>query len=79
MNHHTPSPTENKDNPNRFFKTCAFNTNLQDWFFDNDIEYVSQLAGYTTARDIKDVKLVITESSVKYLKFMPKDIVSYHG
>lgn len=59
---------------NRFFKTCAFNTNLQDWFFDNDIEYVSQLAGYTTARDIKDIKLVITESSVKYLKFMPKDM-----
>lgn len=58
---------------NRFFKTCAFNTNLQDWFFDNDIKYVSQLAGYTTARDIKDVKLVITESSVKYLKFMPKE------
>ena len=59
---------------NRFFKTCAFNTNLQDWFFDNDIEYVSQLAGYTTARIIKDIKLVITESSVKYLKFMPKDM-----
>ena len=59
---------------NRFFKTCAFNTNLQDWFFDNDIKYVSQLAGYTTARDIKDVKLVITESSAKYLKFMPKDM-----
>ena len=59
---------------NRFFKTCAFNTNLQDWFFDNDITQISQLAGYTTARDIKDIKLVITESSVKYLKFMPKDM-----
>ncbi len=59
---------------NRFFKTCAFNTNLQDWFFDNDIKYVSQLAGYTTARDIQDIKLVITESSVKYFKFMPKDL-----
>ena len=57
---------------NRFFKTCAFNTNLQDWFFDNDITQVSRLAGYTTARDIKDIKLVITESSVKYFKFMPK-------
>ena len=56
---------------NRFFKTCAFNTNLQDWFFDNDITQVSRLAGYTTARDIKDIKLVITESSVKYFKFMP--------
>ena len=59
---------------NRFFKTCAFNTNLQDWFFDNDITEISQLAGYTTARDIKDIKLVITESSVKYFKFMPKDM-----
>lgn len=56
---------------NRFFKTCAFNTNLQDWFFDNDITQVSRLAGYTMARDIKDIKLVITESSVKYFKFMP--------
>ena len=37
---------------NRFFKTCAFNTNLQDWFFDNDITQISQLAGYTTARKI---------------------------
>lgn len=59
---------------NRFFKACAFNTNLQDWFFDNDITQVSLLAGYTTARDIKDIKLVITESSVKYFKFMPKDM-----
>ncbi len=59
---------------NRFFKTCAFNTNLQQWFADNCITQVSQLAGYTTARDIKDIKLVITESSVKYLKFMPKDM-----
>ena len=59
---------------NRFFKTCAFNTNLQDWFEDNDIKYVSQLAGYTTARDIKDIKLVVTESSIKYFKFMPKDM-----
>ena len=59
---------------NRFFKTCAFNTNLQDWFFDNDITQISQLAGYTTARKIEDIKLVITESSVKYFKFMPKDM-----
>ena len=59
---------------NRFFKTCAFNTNLQQWFEDNCITSISQLAGYTTARNIKDIKLVITESSVKYLKFMPKDM-----
>ena len=59
---------------NRFFKTCAFNTNLQDWFFDNDITEISQLAGYTTARKIEDIKLVITESSIKYFKFMPKEM-----
>lgn len=58
---------------NRFFKTCAFNTNLQKWFQDNQIDRVSQLAGYTTARNIEDIRLVITESSLKYLKFMPSD------
>ena len=57
---------------NRFFKTCAFNTNLQKWFADNGITEIKQLAGYTTARKVSDIKLVITESSLKYLKFMPK-------
>ena len=64
---------------NRFFKTCAFNTNLQDWFADNCITQVSQLAGYTTARKNEDIKLVITESSLKYLKFMPKDMPLEQG
>ena len=59
---------------NRFFKTCAFNTNLQKWFADNGITTVGQLVGYTTARKVEDIKLVITESSLKYLKFMPKDM-----
>ena len=49
---------------NRFFKTCAFNTRLQEWFADNGIAGVSQLTGYTTARDVKDIKLVITESQI---------------
>lgn len=64
---------------NRFFKTCVFNTNLQDWFADNCITQVSQLAGYTTARKIEDIKLVITESSLKYLKFMPKGMPLEQG
>ena len=64
---------------NRFFKTCAFNTNLQQWFADNCITQVSQLAGYTTARKIEDIKLVITESSLKYLKFMPMDMPLEQG
>ena len=57
---------------NRFFKTCAFNTRLQKWFADNGITQIRQLAGYTTARNVSDIKLVITESSLKYLKFMSK-------
>ena len=48
---------------NRFFKTCAFNTNLQRWFKDNNIKEIRQLTGYTTARKVEDIKLVITESS----------------
>ena len=54
---------------NRFFKTCAFNTNLQGWFAEQGITQVSQLAGFTLAKRIQDVKLVTTPSSIKYLKF----------
>ena len=58
---------------NRFFKTCAFNTNLQQWFADHHITDLEQLNGYHAAETtrVKDIKLVITESSLKYLKFKP--------
>lgn len=54
---------------NRFFKTCAFNANIQKWFADNGITQVGQLNGFTLAKDISQVKLITTPSSVKYLKF----------
>lgn len=54
---------------NRFFKSCCFNTNLQDFFRDNGITEISQLAGKTRATSVSDVKLVTTPSSIKYLKF----------
>lgn len=54
---------------NRFFKTCAFNTNIQQWFADNGIERIDQLNGFTLATDISQIKLITTPSSVKYLKF----------
>lgn len=54
---------------NRFFKSCAFNCNIQQWFADNNITEVSQLKGFTLARSVKDIKLITTPSSVKYLKF----------
>ena len=53
----------------RFFKSCCFNSNLQDWFRDNGITDVSQLNGKTKAKRIEDVKLITTPSSIKYLKF----------
>lgn len=54
---------------NRFFKSACFNTNIQQWFADNDITDVSQLNGFTTAKSITDIKLITTPSSIKYLKF----------
>lgn len=53
---------------NRFFKCCAFNTNLQKWFAKNNIKCKEQLNGITFAEDIKDIVLVVTESCLKYLK-----------
>ena len=53
----------------RFFKSCCFNTNIQQWFADHGIKKVSQLNGYTRAKKIDDVKLITTPSSIKYLKF----------
>lgn len=54
---------------NSFFKSAAFNCNLQKWFSDNGITEVSQLNGKTLAKRIEDVLYVITPSSLKYLKY----------
>ena len=53
---------------NRMFKTCAFRTRLQKYFKDQKIDSVKDLGGYTLAKSVEDVKLVVTESSVKYIK-----------
>lgn len=57
----------------KFFKSCCFNANIQDWFRDNNITEVSQLNGITVAKDIKDIKLITTPSSIKYCKFGSKE------
>lgn len=54
---------------NRFFKSCAFNCNIQKWFEDNGITNTSQLNGFTLAKNVSDIKLITTPSSIKYLKF----------
>lgn len=53
----------------RFFKSCCFNSNIQQWFKDNGITDVSQLNGHTRAKCIDDIKLITTPSSIKYVKF----------
>lgn len=58
---------------NLMFKSCAFNVNLQKWFRDNGITDVSQLNGYTRAKDISQIKMVTTPNSIKYLKFGTMD------
>ena len=54
---------------NRFFKGIGVNTNIQSFFKDNNITDISQLNGKTIAKDIKDIKLITTPSSIKYLKY----------
>lgn len=53
----------------RFFKSCCFNANIQQWFKDNGITDISQLNGKTRATNIEDIKFITTPSSIKYLKF----------
>lgn len=57
----------------RFFKSCCFNANIQQWFADNGITRIDQLNGYTRATRIEDVKLITTPSSIKYVKFGTMD------
>lgn len=55
---------------NDMFKCCAFNTKLQEWFEYNDINKLSDMFG--REYDVKDIKLVITPNSLKFLKFAYK-------
>jgi hypothetical protein len=61
---------------NRFFKTCAFNTKLQAWFKANGITNLSQLhpKGYTKAKNVSDIKLVVTYSSLKSIKLKQSEL-----
>ena len=59
---------------NSFFKSCAFNTNIQKWFDDafgdSKPEFLKDMFG----REVKlaDIKLITTPSSLKFLKFVGK-------
>ena len=60
---------------NKFFKSCAFRANIQDFFSlaakkqNKEKLDISDLNGITFASDISDIKIIITDSSLKFLKF----------
>lgn len=54
---------------NKFFKSACFHCNIQKWFQDNKITEISQLNGFTIAKDVRDIKVITTPSSIKYLKY----------
>ena len=57
----------------KFFKACVFKTNIQKWFRDNGItdetHTVKDLNGYTQSKKIADIRYIIPESCLKFLKF----------
>lgn len=56
---------------NKFFKSCGFRTKLQKWFADKHItlEALKARGFITLAEDIRQIVMVTTPNSLKYLKF----------
>lgn len=56
---------------NKFFKSCAFRTKLQNWIKDKSItlEGLKNRGFVTLATDIDQIVMVTTPNSLKYLKF----------
>lgn len=63
---------------NRFFKSCVFKTKLQKWFEFNGLVGTIQrdekgmptkLKGYTEAERYDEIQMVVTYSSLKYIRF----------
>lgn len=55
---------------NDFFKCCAFNTKLSEWFEHNKVEKITDMFG--NEYDASKVKLITTPNSFKFLKFAYK-------
>ena len=57
---------------NKFFKSCAFKTKLQQWFRHKNItlEDLKAKGFITLATDISQIIMVTTPNSMKFLKFM---------
>jgi len=57
---------------NKFFKSCAFNTNIQQYFSDNGIDTIPDMFG--KQHKALDIKIITTPDSLKALKFAYKKI-----
>ena len=56
---------------NKFFKSCAFRTRLQQWIKNKNItlEGLEERGFVTLATDVSQIVMVTTPNSLKYLKF----------
>lgn len=56
---------------NKFFKSCAFRTEIQK-FIENNIESMNKLNKecIVFTDDLKDIKMIVTSTSLKFIKFM---------
>lgn len=54
---------------NKWYKGFSVACDIQGFFKEHKITEIKQLNGWTIATDIKDVKLICTSESVKYLKY----------
>ena len=70
---------------NMFFKSCVFRIRLQEWFrhkgLAGEIEKDGRgipiyLKGYTEATTYEEIKMVVTYSSLKYIKFFDNPITA---
>ncbi len=70
---------------NRSFKSCVIRTRLQEWFrhkgLAGEIEKDCRgmpiyLNGYTEATTYEEIKMVVTYSSLKYIKFFDNPITA---
>ena len=52
---------------NHFFKACAFNTRISEYYRENKIRYVYDM--FEKRHNAEDIRLIITPDSLKYLKF----------
>lgn len=63
-----------------FFKSCLFRGNIQEWFKDyygEEYETAVETDMFGRKMNVKDIKVIVTENSLKWIKF--KDIISSEG